>query len=194
MGSHHGPLVEACWYQSHRRWSRPPSRGLACPGGGGCRDIGGQRASRLSPHILCSALASFSWSADAAADWTPSLTGAVAGAADSEDNATTKEARRSTSCVSARPAFNNDKDDEDTQQLVLSRLNGVVRPDLPPPALSSPPLQCGSWSSQGQTAPSDLTRCCWHCPHPPSHTHCYGDGCRCRCRWQPKCLPRPPPQ
>jgi hypothetical protein len=37
--------------------------------------------------------------------------GAVARAADSEDNAMTKEARKSTSCVSARPAPDNNDED-----------------------------------------------------------------------------------
>ncbi len=146
MGSHNGPLAAAHWYQSHRGWSRLLPRGIARPDGGGCQDIGRRRASRFSPHILRSALASFSRSADTAADWMPSLTGAVAGAADSEDNAMTKEAHRSTSCVSARPAP-DDNDNNDTQQLVLSRSNSVVGPNPPPLASSSPPLQCGSWSS-----------------------------------------------
>jgi hypothetical protein len=146
MGSHHGPLAAARWYQSHRWRSRPPPCVLACPGGGGCRDSGGQRATRLSPHILCSALASSSRLADAGADWTPSLTDAVAGAADSEDNAMTKELCRSASCVSARPAPNDD-DNKGMQQLVLSRSSGVVGPNPPLPASSSSPLQRGSWSS-----------------------------------------------
>ncbi len=111
--------------------------------------IVGQKASRSSPHILLSALTSSSWLADAAADWTPLLPGAVTGAADSEDNTTTEEARRSTSSVGTRPAPNNDNN---TRQLVLLRSNGVVRPNLLPPALSSSPLPWDSWSFQGQTA------------------------------------------
>ena len=45
-------------------------------------------------HILCSAFANSSQVADAAADRIPLLTGAVAGAADSEDDATMEEAHR----------------------------------------------------------------------------------------------------
>jgi hypothetical protein len=54
------------------------------------------------------------------------------------DNATTKEARRSTSCVSARPTHDNNNDDN-MQQLVLLRSNGVVGPDPPPPIALTPP-------------------------------------------------------
>jgi hypothetical protein len=123
------------------------------------------------PTQACIIPTSFSRSADVAADGTPLLTGTVAGA--------TKEARRSTSCISTRPAPNDDDDDDnDTQQLVLSRSNGVVGPNPPPPASSSPPLERGSWSSQGRTVPSDLTHRRRHCPHPPSHSRCHGDGCR----------------
>ena len=76
---------------------------------------------------------------------------------------------------------------------VLLRSNSVIGPNPLPPALSSPPLQCSSsWSSRRRTAPSDLTRRLRHCPHPPSHSRRHGDGCHCR--WQPKFLPRPPPQ
>ena len=58
--------------------------------------IGGKRVSGTPPHVFHSALASSSRLADAAADWTPSLTGAVAGVADSEDNAMTENIRSRT--------------------------------------------------------------------------------------------------
>ena len=105
--------------------------------GGILIQISVQRASGSSPHILRSALASSSQAADAATDWTLSSKGVVAGAADSEEEATTEEARRITSSIGIRPAPDNDNN---TQQPFLSRTNGVVGPNPPQPALSSSPL------------------------------------------------------
>ena len=95
-----------------------------------------RRASGSSPHIICSALASSSWAADAATDRTLLSTGVVAGAADLEEDTMMEEARRITSSVGIRPTPN---DDDNTWQLVLSRTNGVVGPNPPLLALSLPP-------------------------------------------------------
>jgi hypothetical protein len=75
-----------------------------------------RRESGSFPHILRSALASSSRAAETATDRTPSLTGAVAGEADSEKDMTMEEVRRITSSISIHPAPD---DDDDTQQSVL---------------------------------------------------------------------------
>ena len=99
--------------------------------------IGRQRASGLSPHILCSAFASYFRLVDAVADRTLLLASAVARTADSEDNTMREEMCRGTSSVGVCPTPN---EDDNMQQPVLSRTNGPVRPDPPLPTSSSPPL------------------------------------------------------
>jgi hypothetical protein len=107
-----------------------------------------RRASGSSPHILFSALVSSSRAADVVTDWTPLSTGAVARAADSEKGAITEEARRITSSIGIHHAPNANNN---TWQLVLSRTNSVVGPNLLLPLASFlPPLPLPPpWQQRG---------------------------------------------
>ncbi len=139
MGSHHGPLVVACWYQRHRQRFHPLPYGPNRPGGGECQDGRDPHPHWRTKGIWVVPLYPFSSTsraADAAAGPTPSMKGTITRAADLEDNVTTKEACRSTSSVSILPAPDNDKD---TWQSVLSRTNGIFGPNPLLPALSLPP-------------------------------------------------------